>query len=67
MDVGVGAFVFSAGLTSKQARVVSLPASSFQVRFKAVLRDLLPLLALGFARLWTVRSVNYQVGPSQWL
>ena len=63
MDVGVGSFVFSAGLvaarpvlkerlTGKQKRLT--------VRLYNSLRHSLPLLVLGFIRLYSVKGLDYQ-------
>ena len=62
MDVGVGSFVFSAGLVSArpvlQARLAG-KTSSFGSQLKSALRASLPLLLLGFIRLYSVKGLDY--------
>ena len=62
MDVGVGSFVFSAGLVSARpilkARLAG-KTSSFGSQLKAVVRVSLPLLVLGFIRLYSVKGLDY--------
>lgn len=62
MDVGVGSFVFSAGLVSArpilQARYAG-KTSSFGSQLKSGFRASLPLLALGFIRLYSVKGLDY--------
>ena len=62
MDVGVGSFVFSAGLVSArpilQARHAS-KTSSFGSQLNSAVRASLPLLALGFIRLYSVKGLDY--------
>ena len=62
MDVGVGSFVFSAGLVSArpilQARFAG-KTSSFGSQLKAAFRASLPLLVLGFIRLYSVKGLDY--------
>lgn len=62
MDVGVGSFVFSAGLVSArpvlQARLAG-KTSSFGSQLKSAFRASLPLLALGFVRLYSVKGLDY--------
>lgn len=64
MDLGVGSFVFAAGLISSRQQVKdsldsSKPSTFFQ-RMGAALRQSLPLLALGFIRLYSVKGLDYQ-------
>lgn len=62
MDVGVGSFVFSAGLVSARPILQSRLAgktSSFRSQIKAACRASLPLLVLGFARLYSVKGLDY--------
>ena len=62
MDIGVGSFVFSAGLVSArpilQARYAG-KKSSFGSQLKSALRASLPLLVLGFVRLYSVKGLQY--------
>lgn len=62
MDVGVGSFVFSAGLVSArsvlQARLAG-KTSSFSSQLKSAFRAMLPLLVLGFIRLYSVKDLDY--------
>ena len=62
MDVGVGSFVFSAGLVSArpilQARLAG-QTSSFSSLLKSAFRGMLPLLVLGFIRLYSVKGLDY--------
>ncbi|KAK8626289.1 hypothetical protein V6N13_133940 [Hibiscus sabdariffa] len=57
MDLGVGSFVLMNAVTSRQARNISSSMS----RWKAAFRSTTPLLLLGFARLVTTLSLDYQV------
>jgi len=62
MDMGVGSFVFSAGLVSARpvlkARLTS-KSSSLVSMMRASLRSSLPLLVLGFVRLYSVKGLDY--------
>ncbi|KAL6713760.1 Glucosaminyl phosphatidylinositol (GlcN-PI) nositol acylation protein [Lecanora helva] len=62
MDMGVGSFVFSAGLISArpvlQARLTG-KRSSFSNLLLASLRSSLPLLVLGIVRLYSVKGLDY--------
>eukprot|EP00158_Paraphelidium_tribonemae_P003752 Partr_v1_DN26348_c0_g3_i2_m43336 putative Phosphatidylinositol glycan anchor biosynthesis, class W len=62
MDVGVGSFVFSQGVVNgrKMGRGIS-----FRVFVRSCL-SVLPLLTLGFARLWFVKSTGYQEHVSEY-
>ncbi|XP_073049962.1 uncharacterized protein At4g17910 isoform X1 [Primulina eburnea] len=55
MDLGVGSFVVANSLVSRHARGIS------NVAMKAAFRSTSPLIILGFARLISTSSVNYQV------
>ena len=65
MDVGVGAFVFSAGVVSARSILKSSPAvkgrqtKSFSSRIISSVRHSLPLLALGLVRLYSVKGLDY--------
>lgn len=55
MDLGVGSFVLANALVSRQARGIS------NMTLSSGLRSTSPLIILGFARLISTSSVNYQV------
>ncbi|CAA0809045.1 Uncharacterized protein SHERM_11251 [Striga hermonthica] len=55
MDLGVGSFVVANALVSRQARGI------INMTFSHALRSTGPLIILGFARLISTSSVNYQV------
>ena len=62
MDVGVGSFVFSAGLVSARPILRARYAdkkSSFGSQLKSAFRSSLPLLVLGFVRLYSVKGLQY--------
>jgi glucosaminylphosphatidylinositol acyltransferase len=65
MDLGVGSFVFSAGVVSARPLLRSLSAPSdkrsppFMSRFVASFRHSIPLLILGFIRLYSVKGLDY--------
>ncbi|KIW19215.1 hypothetical protein PV08_03509 [Exophiala spinifera] len=60
MDLGVGLFVFSAGVVSARAIVKpSSSSSSFVSRFLISLRHALPLFILGIIRLLSVKNLDY--------
>lgn len=60
MDVGVGAFLFAAALTSKQSRG-SLSIEKRRVLFLKTLKSVSPLLLLGLIRLLSVKATDYHV------
>ncbi|EEF40735.1 GPI-anchored wall transfer protein, putative [Ricinus communis] len=55
MDLGVGSFILANSLVSRQARSVSL------VNLKTTIQSVSPLLFLGFGRLLSTKTVDYQV------
>ena len=62
MDVGVGSFVFSAGLVSARPILHARLAGkirSLGSQLKAAFRASLPLLVLGFIRLYSVKGLDY--------
>lgn len=69
MDMGVGSFVFSAGLVAArpvlQARL-SGKQSSLASLLKASPRASLPLLVLGLIRLWSVKGLDYAEHVSEY-
>uniref|UniRef100_A0A2P2KQ36 GPI-anchored wall transfer protein 1 n=1 Tax=Rhizophora mucronata TaxID=61149 RepID=A0A2P2KQ36_RHIMU len=60
MDLGVGSFIMANSLVSRQARGVSL------VNLKNTFLSTGPLLLLGFGRLVSTRSVDYQVHSAEY-
>ncbi|THX14616.1 GPI-anchored wall transfer protein 1 [Aureobasidium pullulans] len=64
MDLGVGSFVFGAGMVyARQAlkeEDEDAPKVSFANRMNSAVMHSLPMLALGFLRLWTVKGLEYQ-------
>lgn len=61
MDLGVGSFVFAAGLVSARElhKVDSRPKPSLPVRLVQSLRHSVPLLILGIIRFISVKGVDY--------
>ena len=68
MDLGVGSFVFSAGVVSARAVVqatshsstqASSTKSTFLTRFAKSTRHSVPLFVLGFIRLYSVKGLEY--------
>lgn len=67
MDLGVGSFVFSAGVVSARAvvkartstRKAETPTPGFLTGLVQAVRHSIPLLILGFIRLWTVKGLDY--------
>ncbi|KAK6134239.1 hypothetical protein DH2020_032044 [Rehmannia glutinosa] len=55
MDLGVGSFVVANSVVSRQARGIS------NMSLRYALRSTSPLIILGFARLISTSSVNYQI------
>lgn len=68
MDLGVGSFVFGAGVIAARQQlkeeITGLP--SFVGRMKRALRTSLPLILLGFARLYTVKELEYAEHVSEY-
>ncbi len=58
MDLGVGSFVFSAGLVSARA-IVRSSKDTFTSRIITALRHSAPLFILGFIRLYSVKGLDY--------
>ncbi|KIY02213.1 uncharacterized protein Z520_02351 [Fonsecaea multimorphosa CBS 102226] len=68
MDLGVGSFVFSAGVVSARAVVRAGPSNlsspsattnNFANRFIQAVRHSIPLLVLGLIRLYSVKGLDY--------
>ncbi|TKX25848.1 GPI-anchored wall transfer protein [Elsinoe australis] len=63
MDLGVGSFVFSAGLVSVKQQLKEengdVPRASFISKFIGSFRTAIPLLILGFVRLYSVKKLDY--------
>lgn len=62
MDVGVGSFVFAAGLVSARPILkadVAKDATSIWKKLAISTRHALPLLVLGFIRMYSVKGLNY--------
>ena len=62
MDMGVGSFVFSAGVVSARSILKAQAAgqkSTVAARLKDAVRHSLPLLILGLVRLYSVKGVDY--------
>ncbi|XP_040955271.1 uncharacterized protein At4g17910 isoform X4 [Gossypium hirsutum] len=57
MDLGVGSFVLMNAVTSRQARNIKSSMSWWKAAFKSAT----PLLLLGFARLASTLSLDYQI------
>ncbi|KAL8827847.1 MAG: hypothetical protein Q9170_006847 [Blastenia crenularia] len=69
MDMGVGSFVFSAGLVSARPVLKARAArdkSDIRASLKAAFRHSLPLLALGFIRLYSVKGLDYAEHVSEY-
>lgn len=65
MDVGVGSFVFSAGVVSARSilkarsNTTAKSASSFANRFLSSIQHSIPLFVLGLVRLYSVKGLDY--------
>lgn len=62
MDLGVGSFVFSAGLVSSRPTLKALLAGealSLSTLLRSSLKSSVPLLVLGFIRLYSVKGLDY--------
>lgn len=70
MDLGVGSFVFSAGVVSARAvlkaRASGAPKPSVGQRLAGAVRHSVPLLVLGFIRLWSVKGLDYAEHVSEY-
>ena len=62
MDLGVGSFVFSAGVVAGRPilkQQLSGKSQSLTLRLRTAARHALPLLILGFIRLYSVKGLDY--------
>lgn len=65
MDLGVGSFVFSAGVVSARSILKARsssekkPSASFANRILSAIRHSIPLLVLGLIRLYSVKGLDY--------
>ncbi|KAK0353786.1 Glucosaminyl phosphatidylinositol (GlcN-PI) nositol acylation protein [Friedmanniomyces endolithicus] len=61
MDLGVGSFVYAAGVIAarQQLKAQSRGNTSIIEGLKTAMRHSLPLVVLGLIRLWSVKSLNY--------
>ncbi|KAK3049275.1 Glucosaminyl phosphatidylinositol (GlcN-PI) nositol acylation protein [Extremus antarcticus] len=68
MDMGVGSFVFAAGIVAarQQLKEQHSASRSFFLRLKDSMRHALPLVALGLIRLWTVKGLDYAEHVSEY-
>ncbi|KIW08782.1 hypothetical protein, variant [Verruconis gallopava] len=69
MDMGVGSFVFSAGLVSPRSILKAQrtgKTSPLLVRLKDSIRHAFPLLVLGLVRLYSVKGVDYAEHVSEY-
>lgn len=68
MDLGVGSFVFAAGMVAarQQLKEEKSGSPSFVARLQNALRHSLPLLVLGLIRLWSVKGLDYAEHVSEY-
>jgi len=68
MDMGVGSFVFAAGMVAarQQLKEELTGFPSLPARFKTALRHSIPLFVLGFVRLWSVKGLDYPEHVSEY-
>jgi phosphatidylinositol glycan class W len=68
MDLGVGSFVFAAGVVAarQQLKEDIQGSRSFLNRLRGAMRHSLPLFALGFIRLYSVKSLDYAEHVSEY-
>ncbi|OBZ91195.1 GPI-anchored wall transfer protein 1 [Choanephora cucurbitarum] len=66
MDVGVGSFVFSSGIVASRAYTNTQSKKTFLSSMIQSTRSALPILALGFTRLFLTKSVDYQEHNSEY-
>ena len=68
MDMGVGSFVFAAGIVAarQQLKEDNEPSRSLVKRLRAAARHSLPLAVLGLIRFWSVKSLDYAEHVSEY-
>lgn len=69
MDVGVGSFVFAAGIMAARQQLKEEESSqtpSFVGRLYTATRHSLPLFVLGFLRLWSIKGLDYAEHVSEY-
>jgi glucosaminylphosphatidylinositol acyltransferase len=66
MDLGVGSFVFAAGVMAARQQLKETQSPSFWKRLQFAIRHSLPLFALGLFRLWSVKSLEYAEHVSEY-
>ena len=70
MDLGVGSFVFSAGVVAARQHLKieddSTPRTPFVRQLSDAIRNSLPLMALGFIRLYSVKGLDYAEHVSEY-
>ncbi|KAJ6160545.1 hypothetical protein N7470_003941 [Penicillium chermesinum] len=70
MDLGVGSFVFSAGVVSARAvlknRASGAAKAGFAQRLAGSVRHSIPLLVPGLIRLWSVKGLDYAEHVSEY-
>lgn len=68
MDLGVGSFVFAAGIVAARQQIKERTSGSPSTieRFRNALRHSLPLALLGLVRLWSVKGLDYAEHVSEY-
>ena len=68
MDLGVGSFVFAAGIVAARQQIKEQKSGSPSVvaRFQNAMRHSLPLVILGLVRLWSVKGLDYAEHVSEY-
>lgn len=68
MDLGVGSFVFAAGIVAARQHLKEELNGypSLKSRFISAMRHSLPLFVLGFVRLWSVKGLDYPEHVSEY-
>ena len=68
MDLGVGSFVFAAGIVAARQHIKEQKSGSPSIaaRFQHAMRHSLPLVILGLVRLWSVKGLDYAEHVSEY-
>ena len=68
MDLGVGSFVFAAGIVAARQHIKEQTSGSpsISARFRDAMRHSLPLALLGLVRLWSVKGLDYAEHVSEY-